>query len=77
MQLGVRPAIALQFQRGRMVRLPIYLLVVYWRDGLMLEIAIINKDWTRQATISPEGPKSVSSSLGYKEVKLMDRWLVN
>jgi len=26
---------------------------------LMIEIAIINKDWTRQATISPEGPKTV------------------
>jgi len=25
----------------------------------MVEIAIINKDWTRQATISPEGPKTV------------------
>lgn len=29
--------------------------------GLMVEIAIISKDgWTRMATISPEGPKSVS-----------------
>lgn len=34
---------------------------VIWK-GLMLEIAIINKDWTRQATISPDGPKSVGST---------------
>ena len=40
----------------------------------MIEIAIINKDWTRQATISPDGPKSVSCTTLRKA---NGRWSVN
>jgi hypothetical protein len=57
MQLGVLLEIALPYQLGRTV--PLFL-PFGGNYGLMIEIAIINKDgWTRAATISPEGPKSV------------------
>jgi hypothetical protein len=75
MQHGVHLGLVLQSRPGPMVH-PYLYSEQRW-TGLMTEIAIINKDWTRQATISPDGPKSVSLVFPYEAQGAHDRWLVN